>query len=229
MTTVTLGCVGDVHGRLDRLERVAGWLAERGPDAVLVTGDFGRARGGDRPAHDAALRRLERLAVPVLFVPGNHDAPRLAHPGNVDGTVRVAAGIRIFGLGGSPRTPARLPYEWTDEELADLEVPPCEVVLTHAPPADTGLDRMHDGRHVGSRVVRRIAEGHRGALVCGHVHEAAAAEVVGDCLCYNAGSLGALAGRTQAGLLTRGPGDRAWRVEHHDLEGGDGWTVALRC
>lgn len=229
MRAVTLGCVGDLHGRLDRLERVARWLGQRAPDGVLLTGDFGRSR--DRPApHEEALRLLEPLGVPVLLVPGNHDAPDLEHRASVDGRLREVAGVSVFGVGGSPRTPARLPYEWTDEELADLEVPSCEVVLSHAPPADTELDRMHDGRHVGSRVVRRITDDHEGALVCGHVHEAASAEVVGACLCYNAGSLGAFAGRAQAGLLVRIPGkDRGWRVEHHHLDGhldrGPAWSA----
>ena len=155
--TVTLACVGDLHGRLDRLERVADWLRDRAPDVVLLTGDFGRAPRGDRPVHEAAVASLERLGVPILLVPGNHDRPELDHPASVD---------------------------------------------------------------------RRVAEARpEGALVCGHIHEAAGAEVVDGCLCYNAGSLGAFAGRVQAGLLRREAAGGRWRVVHHDLAADTSWRV----
>lgn len=226
---VTVGCVGDVHGRLDRLARVAGWLADRAPDLVLVTGDFGVGAARDsEQVLGAALETLAALELPVLWVPGNHDPPGLDGPGNVDRTVVEAAGLRVFGLGGSTPTPARLPYEWTDDELAELELPACEVVLSHDPPAGTGLDVIPDGRHVGSRTVRRMAGEHGGALVCGHIHEAVGAEVVEGTLCYNAGSLGAPRGGLQAGLLVREPGG-AWEVRHRDLEEGSGWTARMEA
>lgn len=226
--TVTFGCVGDVHGRHDRVERVGRWLEGRGLDAVLVTGDF--APGGPETAAgalEATLDRLGRAAPVVLFVPGNHDPPDLEHPANVDGTERTVAGVRVHGIGGSPPTPARLPYEWPEEEMRDLEVPDCDVLLCHAPPAGTRLDVMVGGRHIGSRTVRRLAEGHAGALVCGHVHESAAAEVVGTCLCYNAGSLGPPEGAPQAGVLTLESARGAWTVEHHRLDGGPAWSADL--
>lgn len=224
---VTVGCVGDVHDRIDRVERAAAWLAESAPDLAVATGDFGvgAARRSGR-ALAATLEALAPLEVPVLWVPGNHDPPDLDGAGNVDGTVLEAAGLRVFGIGGSTPTPARLPYEWTDEERSGLELPPCDLVLSHDPPAGTDLDAMVGGEHVGSRVVRGIAERHRGALVCGHIHEAAGAQVVGDTLCYNAGSLGAPRGALQAGLLVREPGG-AWRVRHRMLESGREWTARL--
>lgn len=223
---VTVGCVGDVHGRIDRVEEAAAWLETRGPDLVVVTGDFGIGAGrGAGPAVAATRSALSPLGVPVLWVPGNHDPRGLSGRGNADRRTLEAAGLRVFGLGGSTPTPARLPYEWSDRELADREPPSCDLLLSHGPPAGCGLDVTVGGRHVGSRVVRRWAEeGDFEVLVCGHIHEAAGAEVLGGTLCYNAGSLGAPRGAPQAGLLVRGP-DGGWEVRHRELASGEGWTL----
>ncbi len=223
---VTVGCVGDVHGRIDRVEKAGAWLAEREPDLVAVAGDFGVGAGrGSADALEATLAALEPLGVPVLWVPGNHDPRELDGPGSADRRRVEAAGLTVFGLGGSTPTPARLPYEWTDDELADLDPPPCDLLLCHDPPAETSLDVTVGGRHVGSRTVRRWAEADAApVLVCGHIHEAAGAEVVGSTLCYNAGSLGAPRGALQAGLLAR-EADGAWEVRHRLLEAGEGWTA----
>lgn len=223
---VVVGCVGDVHGRADRVEAAAAWMRGYAPDLVLVTGDFGTGvAAGSREALETALAALAPLDAPVVWVPGNHDTADLDGPGNADREVVEAGGMRVFGLGGSTPTPARLPYEWDDEELAGLDPPPCDLLLCHDPPARTALDVTVGGRHVGSRTVRRWAEaGAAPVLVCGHIHEAAGAERVGPTLCYNAGSLGAPRGAAQAGLLVREP-DGAWEVRHRLLESGEGWAA----
>lgn len=209
MAPVTFGCVGDVHEAFGHLEAALRWLAGREVDALLLTGDFTRGlppRRG-RPAADPltpvrrGVRRARATGLPVYFVPGNHDPPDVPLEGNVDRSGTTVERIRIYGIGGSGPARMGFPYEWDDEEIARLEVPDRDLLLTHAPPADTSLDRTRSGRHVGSRAVRRLAAGTRGALVCGHIHESAGAERIGDCLCYNAGSLGGVAGRLQAGTL----------------------------
>jgi len=61
-----------------------------------------------------------------------------------------------------------------------LESPPLEgkpfLLVTHAPPMNTALDCLGDGRHVGSLAVRRFIErwgatGRLGASFHGHIHE----------------------------------------------------------
>lgn len=208
------------------MEAAAAWLLGQRPDLVVVTGDFGVGAGrGSRRALEAARSALDPLGAPVVWVPGNHDPRELDGPGSADRRAVEAAGLRVFGLGGSTPTPARLPYEWEDAELAELEPPHCDLLLCHDPPADTSLDVTVGGRHVGSRTVRRWAEaGAAPVLVCGHIHEAAGAETVGSTLCYNAGSLGAPRGAAQAGLLVREP-DGAWEIRHRLLEAGEEWTA----
>lgn len=223
---VRVGCVGDLHGALDRLDAALDWLAGRNVDALLLVGDF--TGSGVRPEEAArsALRRSRRLERPVLYVPGNHDDPGLDLEGNVDRRLADVAGLRVFGLGGGG--PARLgfPYEWTDGELADLQVPGCDVLLTHAPPARTRLDRLASGRHIGSDVVRRRAASAARALICGHVHESAGVDRIDGCVCLNAGSLGPPDGRVQAGLLEADPEAERARVRHFVRSAAGGWSCA---
>lgn len=247
-TPVTFGCVGDVHAALGRLERALAWLGGRQPDALLLVGDFTagvppgwspslrppddarRAAsdgGGAGPAATApvrpALERARATGLPVLFVPGNHDLPRVPLEGNVDRRLVRIGGVRIFGIGGSGPARMGFPYEWTDEALAEVEVPERDLILAHAPPADTGLDVTQYGEHVGSRTIRELAAGTEGALLCGHIHESPGVERVEGCLCYNAGSLGAPYGRLQAGLLEMHPGTGRARARHFVHDPGAGW------
>lgn len=233
----TLVCVGDLHGARDRLEAVVGWIGEQPdlyPDLVLLTGDFAERPRAARPGQrglDEALRALEPLPGPAVFVPGNHDDRALeGRPGDAfcaDRSPVCVRGLRIWGLGGAP-TEAGLPYEWSDEDLRDLDPPDHHVLLSHAPPAGTRLDTLTDGTHVGSRVVRRIARTRPSLVVCGHIHEAAGIQTLGPSVCYNVGSLGPPRGRAQVGVVQLDPVDGACRVRHHTLDGSPARTLEAR-
>lgn len=227
----SLAVIGDPHGAWDALARVLDHLRDRPVDGVLVVGDFfsqmvlgreltaGEVERMDRDL-DRTLHTISSLRVPVLWVPGNHDRPSLAGEGNVDGTVASIQGIRVAGIGGAGPTRFGFPYEWDEDDIRDRVIPPCDILLCHAPPADTPLDETSwGGHHAGSAAIREIAEAHDGVLVCGHIHEAAGSAQLGRCLCLNAGALGEPHGKAQLGLVVREDSGR-WRVEHLDLESG---------
>jgi len=47
------------------------------------------------------------------------------------------------------------------------------VLICHAPPLNTALDRIKEGLHGGSGAVREFIEKHQPAhFFCGHIHEA---------------------------------------------------------
>ncbi|MEC7947520.1 MAG: metallophosphoesterase, partial [Myxococcota bacterium] len=163
------------------------------------------------------------LDTSVLFVPGNHDPRDVSHPGNVDRRQRVLAGLRIVGLGGAGPDLFGLPYEWEEEEVDQLELPPWDVLLSHCPPRDTSLDALRGGpRHVGSAAVRRRAVSGSGLLVSGHIHESVSSEILGDTLCVNVGGLGEPHGKAQAAVARFRRIQDGWevRVQHRDLEPG---------
>ncbi len=195
-----LAVIGDVHVRLDRLELVLARVREVGVQGVLQVGDLTReVTPFRRGPHDfeaarrsaaRVLARIQELGVPVLWVPGNHDPRDLSGSGNVDGSSANLGPYRVHGVGGAGPARFGFPYEWGEEDIRALEIPPCDILISHAPPRDTSLDRTVRGEHVGSEAIRELALRHRGVLVCGHIHEAPGVERLGDCLCVNAGGLG---------------------------------------
>ena len=209
-----LAVIGDIHGNAARLALVLDAVAARNDvRGLLVTGDlaagvFARMGGSTGPAEILAV--LRGTGLPFVFVPGNHDTPRMDEPENVDGRIGEFLGLRILGMGGSPRA-FGLPYEWKDGSV-DLPGGACDVVLSHTPPARTRLGITHRGKDVGSVQVRELLLQRRpAALVCGHIHEAVGMEVVDGVPCYNAGALGGPHARAQYGLLRPG---RAAAFEH---------------
>lgn len=137
-------------------------------------------------------------AARVLMVPGNHDWPVCNHPGNIDGRTETIGGIPITGIGGAP-CQFGFPYDQHPEAFENTvqqKLPGGRsthgIILSHSPPF--GLcDQLAtmSAESVGSRALRDRARNHRGLFVCGHIHEAAGHETIGDaCLVVNLGSFG---------------------------------------
>jgi predicted MPP superfamily phosphohydrolase len=143
------------------VERAVGWVADRKPDLVLVTGDLLA-----RPAGTARLHALIERLPPVYAVLGNHDYADSRDPfskpvGEVDlgrGTLLSddavtveLRGRRIQIVGVDPRTYMRLeasPWKQADP-AADLRI-----LLCHFP-----------------RIVDRIPAGSFDLVLSGHMHD----------------------------------------------------------
>src|SRR5260370_29864326 len=82
------------------------------------------------------------------------------------------------GLGYSNSTPFNTPGEYSEDELAKRlakfsSVNP-RILVCHAPPRNTKLDRAGEGQHFGIQAVRDFIEQHQPEdFYCGHIHEAA--------------------------------------------------------
>ena len=68
------------------------------------------------------------------------------------------------------------------------------MLICHAPPLDTDLDRIRTGLHAGSRAVREFIEKHQPEyFFCGHIHEAEGAVIqMGATRAQNVGKKGFL-------------------------------------
>ncbi|MHC4593245.1 MAG: metallophosphoesterase, partial [Planctomycetota bacterium] len=191
--------VADIHGRIERLSDLAETLAEA--DVVLLTGDLTHFGGrGDAARTVEAVRKHNPQ---VLAVAGNCDHPDvaayLAGEGiSLDCRHVIIDGVAFLGVGGSLPCPGRTPNEFSDDELAAFLQEAAEglprdlpwVLVSHQPPSDTAVDRVHSGAHVGSQSVRRFIEDFQ-PLVCftGHIHEAAGTDTIGRTKIINPGSL----------------------------------------
>jgi Icc-related predicted phosphoesterase len=194
---VRLLVFSDIHSNHAALERLMAMEA----DYYFAAGDlvnWGRGL-------DACGRILEKRAGNVYVLPGNHEseaqiAGLCTQFGlqNFHGQTLDAGKYHIAGLGYSNPTPFNTPGEYSEAELAQrlalFEKLNPLVLICHAPPLGTALDRIREGVHGGSRSVREFVDRYQPEhFFCGHIHEAEGAEVkLGKTKAVNVGKRGYL-------------------------------------
>lgn len=182
-------------------------------DLLLLTGDltnYGTARDAK-----IVLDEMLRLNPNVLAQYGNLDNQEindyLEGLGlNLHGQARlIQRKICVVGIGGSNYTPFHTPSEFSEKELFTLadkaikqgfefaalaqrlhkrKIP--VVLVSHVPPANTNVDRLYNGKHVGSTAIRTIIEKYQPDLcLTGHIHEGRGIDNIFDTPIYNPGML----------------------------------------
>jgi len=165
----------DLHNDARTLEK----LMNIDADYYFAAGDLvSWARGLDKMAEP-----MKGRAEHAYVLPGNHESEQniadfCARYGFVNfhgGTLDIG-GIHVAGLGYSTPTPFNTPGEYSEDEMATrlerLAAWKPSVLICHAPPLNTALDRIKEGLHGGSRAVREFIEKHQPAhFFCGHIHE----------------------------------------------------------
>lgn len=197
----------DGHGaidKLDRLEEIA-----KDCDVVLYGGDF--AQFGKTETGKPFLERFARVHDRIFSVIGNCDEPDFLdeiedYDISIQGSLSYFGGLVLSGSGGGSKFSGTTPNERSDEDLAaDLrlvaESVPDDgeegdegwnnlVIIAHNPPANTKLDVVGNGAHVGSPLIRAFIEKYRPLLsVSGHIHESAAIDSLGPTTLVNPGPL----------------------------------------
>jgi Icc-related predicted phosphoesterase len=192
-------CIGDIHMAFRAITRVAPAL--RTADVAILTGDltnFGEPEDAGR-----VVDAVRAHCPSVWAVTGNLDMPWVidalrARGISLHGEGRRVGDLGIFGCGGSNVTPMDTPTEFDEDELravlerghAAVADAPRRLMICHAPPFATRLDRLMNGTPVGSPAVRAFIEARRPHVcVVGHIHEGRGVDRVGDTLVLNAGAL----------------------------------------
>ena len=198
---------GDVHQHPEQCGKIPGLDA---CDYFLVHGDL--TNFGGREAAARVIDSLRSYCPRVFAQTGNLDRKSasdfLSAEGiNLHGQARLLSKgddrLVVIGLGASNPTPFFTPNELSEEVMAaildqawqqaralvpDGAAMPT-LLLSHAPPYGGQLDRLRNGRHVGSKAVRTFIEKHQPALcVCGHIHEAKGQDRLGATVVFNPGA-----------------------------------------
>lgn len=189
--------VADIHGAH---RRIADMMKQVGDiDILLLAGDLttnGTARDA-RAVLDAAGPSGPR----VYAVAGNMDpqpveAMLAAEGRSLHGRGIILDDVGFCGLSGAPLSPLHTPNELPEAELAShlaaawegVRAARWKVLVSHAPPAGTGVDMLTNGMHVGSSAVRTFCDEQQPDLVlCGHIHEARGIDRIGRTLVVNPG------------------------------------------
>lgn len=182
-------------------------------DLVLLSGDL--TNYGGKSEIKTVLDFILRLNDRVFAQFGNIDTAEvndyLENCGiNLHGQARLFQGkICLVGIGGSNFTPFDTPSEFSERDLLNLgerafvdalqlidlaqplykrKIP--TILVSHSPPFNTTVDRLKNGRHVGSKAVRTLIEKYRPNLcITGHIHEAKGKDKIGHTPIYNPGML----------------------------------------
>ena len=187
----------DIHSNHQALERLMAIEA----DYYFAAGDLVNWGRGLEACGEILRKRADR----VYVLPGNHEsetqiAAFCAQFGlqNFHGQTLEIGRYHVAGLGYSSPTPFNTPGEYSEAELSArlahfAKLNPL-VLICHAPPFDTALDRIRDGVHGGSRSVRDFIDRHQPErFFCGHIHEAEGAEItLGKTKAVNVGKRGYL-------------------------------------
>jgi uncharacterized protein len=187
----------DIHNDVRALEKLMNIEA----DYYFAAGDLvSWARGLDKMA-EPMKRRADR----VYVLPGNHESEHNISDfcwrhGFTDfhGRSMEVGGKQVAGLGYSSPTPFDTPGEYSEAEIADRLKPFAGlsplVLICHAPPLNTVLDRIREGLHAGSAAVGEFIEKHQPEhFFCGHIHEAEGVVVqIGKTRAQNVGKKGYL-------------------------------------
>jgi uncharacterized protein len=194
---MTLLCLSDIHGEVAGLREILADTA--GIDAVVVAGDITHL-GGYAEA-ETVLAPLQAAGIRTLAVAGNMDREgvrQLLGERGIDIHARgtIVGNVGFMGLGGGTPSPFGTPWELTDEAAAaflatglkDITSAPFKVLVSHAPPRGTKIDRSYAGLHFGSGAVRDfVLTAGVGLCISGHIHESPGEDTLGGCLCVNLG------------------------------------------
>jgi Icc-related predicted phosphoesterase len=194
---VKLLLFSDIHSDWKTLEK----LLDVEADCYITAGDqVSWSRGLDRCGE-----LLQRRGDKVWVLPGNHETAAqietlCARYGLNDLHERAftAGNWQVAGLGYSSLTPFDTPGEYTEEQIAEklAKFAGIErlVLVCHAPPYGTDLDRIRADVHGGSKAVSEFIGREQPAyFFCGHIHEAEGREIaIGKTRARNVGKQGYL-------------------------------------
>ncbi len=200
---------GDVHMTAQLCRQIPGATSA---DLLIATGDL--TNYGRKPDAKMVLDELLGINPQVLAVIGNLDHFEINDyleqlDLNLHGQARLIQGkVCVIGAGGSNITPFGTPSEFSEKELTEVlmrgysqamefrSLPPLNrrripmILVSHAPPRGTAVDRLNNGRHVGSSAVRTFIETYQPDLcLTGHIHEARGEDRIGRTHIINPGML----------------------------------------
>ncbi|MCL6584225.1 MAG: metallophosphoesterase [bacterium] len=190
---------GDLHDYVANIGKIEG-IADA--SLLIITGDLTNRGGADRAGR--VIEQVRHYNPRVYAQAGNMDQREvedyLIEQGiNLHGQgYMVAESVGIFGVGGSNPTPFNTPNEFDENEIASfilqgygrIEDAPLKILISHAPPRGTRVDRTLSGQHVGSRAVREFIETYQPDIcLTGHIHEARGEDLIGRTKIFNPGML----------------------------------------
>ncbi|MDO8740634.1 MAG: metallophosphoesterase [Candidatus Woesearchaeota archaeon] len=166
---------GDTHGNSRFMHIVVSKIKKEKPNLILCAGDLSVFENG----LEKTLKALDELKILTLVIHGNHESENaLGHLCSKLKHVKFfhKRGLKMgnyffFGFGGGGFSMVDKEFERTAKKFKKTIKDEKVVLMTHAPPYRTKLDRI-SGMHHGSKSISHFIREIKPVLViCGHLHE----------------------------------------------------------
>lgn len=184
----------DLHGDKKALQSIIS--ASKKADILLCSGDLTSFQQG----LNGILRKLNSIKKPVVIIPGNHEGPRFLREmcrkfpniKDIHKESCIVGNLLIIGYGSGgflQREPDFIPARKRFSKLIKAHPEKKVVMLTHAPPYGTRLDKIRR-EHRGNKDISDFIKKNRvEVLICGHFHEnAGIVEKIGKTVAMNPGT-----------------------------------------
>lgn len=201
---------GDIHMATSALLKIKDLATA---DLVIAGGDI--TNFGNRSDAKIVLNEILEFNKNLLCLAGNLDNSDVNdYLDDLNMNLHAQAHVIkrmvcIYGVGGSNRTPFNTPWEFEEDELLkiaqeghlqakeliDLAKPITgyaipTIFVSHAPPFRSKLDRLVNGKHVGSKAVRKFIEINQPTMsIVNHIHESKGEDIIGNTRIINPGML----------------------------------------
>jgi Icc-related predicted phosphoesterase len=200
MDILVVSCIhNDVESLLTQFDKISQFKF----DVIVCPGDFTNLnipKGFTRiDIGRLIIEELKTFGKFLITVPGSWDKELIdllkQTTNSVHGTGIVIDNVGFYGYGGA-RTPFNTPFEPSDSEIikgleagyAAVAAAERKIQVTHMPPADTKLDVIFSGAHVGSPAIREFILNHKpDVAISAHIHEARGVDELGGTKLLNAG------------------------------------------
>lgn len=166
----------DMHGSKGAMAKIEETVKKENVDYIICGGDL--TIFGDN--YEKIMKRLDSIGKPVLFIHGNHESENktrklckqtkniiFMHKNTlIDGDYMFVG----WGGGGFSKRDREF-EEWVRKEFPKADIGKKVVLVTHAPPLDTKLDRIWD-ESAGCKSIRIFIEKVKPVIaISGHLHE----------------------------------------------------------
>lgn len=222
--------ISDLHAHNDVLDKMDSLFEQA--DAVVFGGDFAECFKPETGKE--ALERLCAKHENIFAVLGNCDNEDFMEELEeqdicVEKALVFHEGLAFAGSGGGTKFTGKTEFEREEDEcLSDFDIVVNSVeqsgdpslwqsliLISHNPPVGEKIDSFDGEHHAGSQKFTDFIKANKPlAVVCGHIHEGAGIEKIGDTVVINPGSLGEA--QTYAWLELSKAGD-AWKVEKTEM------------
>jgi len=198
--------ISDLHAVNDKLDLLNDQFSQA--DAVVFGGDFAECFKPETGAD--SLKALCSKHENIFAVLGNCDNEDFLmdieeQDISVEKSLVFHDGLAFAGSGGGSKFTGKTEFERTEEEiLSDFDIVLNSIdqtgdkslwnsliLISHNPPKGQTVDAVNAELHAGSQMFTDfITENQPLAVVCGHIHEGAGIEKIGNTTVINPGSLG---------------------------------------